>query len=100
MKIESPTTVITSSEEKGKSEKNDYSNPQQGSESMVSNAPSDDKSYLKTYSNNYQGKSGNRHNTLKNPPTKKDNRKLFVGGLPADSKLGCACFDRFRIIRL
>jgi hypothetical protein len=62
-----------------KPSRNDNSNPQQGpgsvlSESVKSASQSDSASIT----------------TLKLPPTKKDSRKLFVGGLPSDGTYGYA----------
>ena len=57
--------------------KNDNSNPQQGTgapPSLVEETPL--KITMKS----------NPSAAMRSPPSKKDNRKLFVGGLPADSK--------------
>jgi hypothetical protein len=48
---------------------NDNSNPQQGSNGSMNPATS-----------------GSMNQTIKIPPTAKDDRKLFVGGLPSDGK--------------
>jgi len=51
-------------------EKNDDSNPQQGNTNVASSKEITNK----------------RHYMMKVPPTKRDNRKLFVGGLPGAGK--------------
>jgi hypothetical protein len=69
------STEDTKQQTLDKPSRNDNSNPQQGpgsvqhSESVKSASQSDSTSVL---------------STLKLPPTKKDSRKLFVGGLPSD----------------
>jgi hypothetical protein len=64
------TKVEQSDHPISKPETNDNSNPQQGSNGSMNPATS-----------------GSMKQTIKIPPTAKDDRKLFVGGLPLDSKL-------------
>lgn len=66
--------------------KNDYSNPQQGS-GMRTPSPADDAPNKTTMKlEEKTAKNLTRSNATRSPPTKKDSRKLFVGGLPSDGK--------------
>lgn len=62
-------------------ESNDNSNPQQGT-GIVRHSAS-----VKAASHPHSAS----FTTLKIPPTKKDARKLFVGGLPSDGTYATAC---------
>lgn len=55
---------------KSKLETNDNSNPQQGADITM----------------NHAFHPGSQTRAMKIPPTAKDDRKLFVGGLPSDGK--------------
>lgn len=55
----------------------DNSNPQQGTELMAASEQT-------TQVKGANEAPNNRANTMRSPPTKKDSRKLFVGGLPSD----------------
>ncbi|CAB9501475.1 RNA-binding protein Musashi homolog [Seminavis robusta] len=68
---------------------NDNSNPQQGTElgggGATQTAPTESANPVTPMRpQNNNGTVDGRTNMMKSPPTKKDSRKLFVGGLPAD----------------
>jgi hypothetical protein len=73
---------------------NDNSNPQQGTggprsivstyQSGVSSSPAPPTGDGNTIPNNFVAPPHYHHPSLKVPPTQRDGRKLFVGGLPAD----------------
>jgi len=69
----SPTTTTI-----GTLGRNDNSNPQQGSGTTRN---------IMTSVHHLGPLPNHGRPSLKIPPTKKDSRKLFVGGLPVDSKL-------------
>jgi hypothetical protein len=83
-----PSTTEDSKQQKlEKPSRNDNSNPQQGPGSVrhsdaVKSASHSDSASI---------------STLKIPPTRKDSRKLFVGGLPSD---GTYCISEFGISML
>ena len=65
--------------------RNDDSNPQQGT-GMNSDAASKPENKSPVTGTPTSHRLPNQRPSLKIPPTAKDERKLFVGGLPADSK--------------
>jgi hypothetical protein len=76
-KTSSPTLTVPTANEQPQKSTNDFSNPQQGSTPTP----------LEGTSMRAQAEAGpGRTGLMKSPPTKKDSRKLFVGGLPADGK--------------
>jgi RNA recognition motif-containing protein len=67
--------------------KNDNSNPQQGTEVPPPNTIMDHQqqtSLKPPIKNSNSGGRPTNNSSMRSPPTKKDSRKLFVGGLPAD----------------
>jgi hypothetical protein len=76
-KTSSATLTAPTANEQPQKSTNDFSNPQQGSTpTTLEGTP------MRPQAEPGPGRTG----MMKSPPTKKDSRKLFVGGLPADGK--------------
>lgn len=80
----SVSTVSPSSEKSPATQTNDNSNPQQGSGRGIMSTAEQASGGDGPPSDNAAKGAGARMGPMKYPPSKKDSRKLFVGGLPAD----------------
>jgi len=87
MIMNNSTTEISPCQENCK--KNDNSNPQQGTGVRTPSPSVDAKvASMKPNDPSASAKTGSRPDstTMRSPSTKKDSRKLFVGGLPSDGE--------------